>query len=91
MCTGGKIRVPTCQNCGATVPDCAFYCGNCGAAMKSPATSPSASQPQVTSQGASGEMSARLEKAMRRTELLTYAAAGLGAAIFFVIILIAFL
>ena len=91
MCTGGKIRVPTCPNCGATVPEGAFYCGKCGTAMKSPAKSPSASQPQMTLQGSPSEMSARLEKAMRRTELLAYAAAGLGAAILFVIILIAFL
>jgi len=83
--------MPICQHCGVTVPDGAFYCLNCGTAMKSPATSSSASQPQVTSQESSSEMSARLEKAMRRTELLTYAAAGLGASILFVIILIAFL
>jgi len=83
--------MPACPNCGATVPEGAFYCGNCGAAINSPATSPSASQPQLTPQGSSSEMAARLEKAMRRTELLTYAAAGLGAAILFVIILIAFL
>jgi uncharacterized membrane protein YvbJ len=83
--------MPTCPNCGATVPEGAFYCGNCGTAINSSATSPSASQPQMTPQGSPIEMAARLEKAMRRTELLTYAAAGLGAAILFVIILIAFL
>ena len=77
--------MPTCQNCGATLPEGAFYCLNCGAAIKSPATPPS------TSQTSSDEIAKRLEKAMRRTELLTYAAAGLGAAILFVIILIAFL
>ncbi len=36
-------------------------------------------------------LNARLEKAIRRTELLSYAAAGLGAAILFSIIIIAFL
>lgn len=80
--------MPTCLHCDATVSDGAVYCSNCGAA-----------QPQVTSQGSptspnessSGDMSARLEKAMRRAELLGYAAAGLGVAILVVIIGIAFL
>lgn len=83
--------MPTCPNCGATVSEGAVYCLHCGTAINSPATSSSTSQPQATSQGSSSEMAARLEKAMRRTELLSYAAAGLGAAILFVIILIAFL
>ena len=39
---------------------------------------------------ADGDMHVRLEKAMRRTELLSYAAAGLGLAILFAIIGIAF-
>jgi hypothetical protein len=80
--------MPTCLSCDATVSDGAAYCSNCGAA-----------QSQVTSQGSltspnesgSGDMSARLEKAMRRAELLSYAAAGLGVAILAVIIGIAFL
>ncbi len=37
------------------------------------------------------DLKARLEKAMRRTELLSYAVAGLGAAILFSLIIIAFL
>ena len=84
----------TCPHCGATVPMGSVYCGNCGAAMNSLATSISTSQPQMTSQGSpasqnafySGDMSARLQKAMRRAELLGYAVAGLGVAILAVII-----
>ena len=91
--------MPTCPHCGATVPEGAVYCGNCGAAINSPATSISTSQPQVTSQGSptspnapsSGDMSARLKKAMRRAELLGYAAAGLGVAILVVLIVISLL
>jgi predicted amidophosphoribosyltransferase len=91
--------MPACPLCGATVPEGAVYCSNCGAAINSPATSISTAQPQVTSQGSptwpnassSGDMSARLEKAMRRAELLGYAAAGLGVAILFVLIVISLL
>ncbi len=78
----------TCLHCDATIPDGTVYCSNCGAA-----------QPQATSHGSptspnesnSGDMSTRLEKAMRRAELLGYAVAGLGVAILSVIIGIAFL
>jgi hypothetical protein len=91
--------MPTCLHCDATVSDEAVYCSNCGAAINSPVTSLSTSQPQVASQGSpaspntsgSGDLSARLEKAMRRAELLGYAVAGLGVAILVVIIGIAFL
>jgi predicted amidophosphoribosyltransferase len=92
-----KLKMATCPDCGATVPEGTVYCGNCKAAISSAATSSSALQPQAASKIASpnapssGDMSARLEKAMRRTELLSYAAAGLGLAILAVIILIAFL
>jgi hypothetical protein len=91
--------MPTSLHSDATVPYEAVYCGNCGTAINSPSTSLSTSKPQVASQGSptspnkssSGDMSARLEKAMRRAELLGYAAAGLGVAILVVIIGIAFL
>jgi hypothetical protein len=94
-----NLEMAICLDCRATVPDDAVYCGNCRAAMNSPATPTSTSQPQVTSKvssalpnaSSSGDMSARLEKAMKRAELLSYAAAGLGLAILAVIILIAFL
>ena len=84
----------TCPYCGATVFDGAVHCGDCEAAINAPATSMSTSQPQVTSQGSptsqnalyGSDMSARLQKAMRRAELLGYAVAGLGVAILAVII-----
>lgn len=47
--------------------------------------------PALPDASSSGDMSARLEKAMRRTELLGYAAAGLAVAILVAIIGIAFL
>lgn len=91
--------MPTCLHCDATVSNGAVYCSNCGAAINFPVTSLSTSQLQVASQRSlaspnapsSGDLSARLEKAMRRAELLGYAAAGLGVAILFAIIGIAFL
>ena len=89
--------MPTCLNCDAKVSDRAVYCGNCGAALHSPAVS-ATSQPQVASSGSPAppkasdnvDLSERLEKAMRRAELLCYAVAGLGIAILFAIIGIAF-
>lgn len=82
--------MPNCPNCGANVPDGAVYCGNCGAPINASASSMStASKTQTYSQGApnwpntasSGDVSMRLEKAMRRAELLGYAAAGLAVLI----------
>ena len=88
----------TCLHCNAQISEGIFYCGNCGAAINSPATCVTASQPEVPPQGspassstlADGDLHERLEKAMRRTELLSYAAAGLGIAILFAIIGVAF-
>jgi hypothetical protein len=90
--------MPTCLHCNTRVSDAAVYCGNCGAAINSPEIPISTSQPQVTPQGspappntpADSDLSARLEKAMRRAELLSYAVAGLGVATLFAIIGIAF-
>jgi hypothetical protein len=81
------------------VPEGAVSCVSCGVAVNSSAASMSASQPTVPSREfpaspntpSDGEMSARLAKALRRTELLSYAVAGLGVAILVVIIGIAFL
>jgi len=89
----------TCPNCGAKVSEGAVTCDNCETATNFSATSKSAAEPQVTSLGSpsspnasnGGDMSLRLEKAMRRTELLSYAVAGLGVAILFVLILISLL
>jgi uncharacterized membrane protein YvbJ len=92
--------MPTCPRCGATVPEGAVYCGNCGAALSSPTTSMSATtQPQTSSQTStawpkevsSGDMQARYEKAMRRAELLGYAAAGLGVVILVVVVVLSLL
>ena len=91
--------MPICPHCGATVPEGATYCGNCGAPINSQTTSVSTSQPQVTSQASSwptssssgGNMQARLEKATRRTEQLSYAVAGLGVAILVALIVLSFL
>jgi hypothetical protein len=90
--------MPTCLHCNARVSDGVVYCGNCGAAINSPAISVSPPQHPVTRQGSpvstntpsSDDLSERLEKAMRRAELLGYAAAGLGVAILFAIIGVAF-
>ena len=89
--------MPICLYCNSQVSEVAVYCGNSGAAINSPATPAPNSQNQMA-QGpntlpktpADGDMHVRLEKAMRRTELLSYAAAGLGLAILFAIIGIAF-
>ncbi len=77
-----------CPQCGATVAEGEVVCGSCNALVtKNPAV-----QTQVTpDESRSAELNARLEKAMRRTELLSYAVAGLGVAILVVIILISFL
>ncbi|MBT0158383.1 hypothetical protein G4O51_00155 [Candidatus Bathyarchaeota archaeon A05DMB-2] len=77
-----------CLHRNATVPEEAVNCGNYEVA-----------KPQTISQGSStsptesdnGDMAARLEKAMRRAELLSYAAAALAVAILAAIIGIAFL
>jgi predicted nucleic acid-binding Zn ribbon protein len=86
--------MPTCPHCGATVPEGAVYCGNCGAALSSPTTSmPTSSQPQTSSQTAwpkeasSGDMQSRLENAMRRAEQLSYAVAGMGVIILVLVVL----
>ncbi len=78
----------TCLRCNATVSEETNYCGNREAA-----------QPQTTSQWSptspnesnNSDMVSLLEKAMRRAELLSYAASGLAVAILVVIIGIAFL
>jgi len=87
-----------CPQCGATVPEGAVHCGNCEAATNEASKTPSSSQPKIAAQESTvlqdapnGDLSVRLEKAMRRNELLTYAAAGLGLAILAVIIIISLL
>ena len=82
--------MPICPHCGATVPEGAVYCGNCGASLSSPTTTTSAmTQTQAPSQTSTtwsnetsrSDMQQRLEKAMKRTEQLTYAEVGVGVII----------
>jgi hypothetical protein len=80
--------MPTCLHCDATVSDGAVYCSNCGATQPQATSQRSPTSPNASN---SGDMATRLEKAMRRAELLGYAVAGLGVAILAVIIGIAFL
>jgi predicted nucleic acid-binding Zn ribbon protein len=94
-----KKRVSNCTSCGQAIPEGTIKCGNCGTPLKSQSII-SASQPQVPMQSTpvfpnstaeSGELLLRLQKAMRRTELLSYAVAGLAVAILAVILLLSLL
>jgi len=82
--------MPTCPKCGKLNTDDATYCTNCGASLSStsqpavskpfqseaPVSSPPspATSTQILGKVGAGELSQRLEKALRRTELLSYAA-----------------
>jgi hypothetical protein len=74
----------TCPHCGAIVSADAVECMNCKAALNTPTTA--ANSQQASSRDA--ELTLRLEKAMRRTEQLSYAAAGLAIAILGVLIVL---
>jgi uncharacterized membrane protein YvbJ len=74
-----------CSHCGATNSEGAIDCLNCGVALNSAAESTTNSQ---MASSKNNEMYLRLEKAMRRTEQLTYAAAGLAIAILGVLIVL---
>jgi uncharacterized membrane protein YvbJ len=97
--------MPICPYCGATVPDGAIACGKCGVSLVSsqPQTSaPFQSQPNSSGQSSGSsstswsggnydsELSNRLQKALRRNELLSYAVVGLSAVLAVVIILFIF-
>jgi len=88
--------MPTCPHCGANVPEGAVYCGNCGATLNSSTSSSSFTQSQTSQPSTTWEtvnassMQARYEKAMRRVEQLSYAAAFLGVAILIVLLLLYF-
>ena len=96
--------MPPCPKCGKLNPDDATYCTNCGAPLSStsqpemskpfqpeaatmspplPATST-----QIPGNVRTGELSQRLEKALRRSELLSYAAIGLSVLILIVLIIL---
>jgi uncharacterized membrane protein YvbJ len=94
---GLKKEMPTCPHCGATVPEGAVYCGNCGATLNSPKTSSSTAQLQTsqsttgwpnTPEIASSTMQARYDKAMKRAEQLAYATVGLAIAILVIILFV---
>jgi hypothetical protein len=92
-------ELSNCTSCGREMPEGTITCGNCGALLRSQPKI-SASLPQVTIQGVSAfpdsaadsvQLPLRLQKAMRRTELLSYATAGLAVAILAVILLLSLL
>jgi len=78
----------TCPQCGAAVFVDAVVCGSCNTIIAQNSNSQATT---VKDEAKNVELNARLQKALRRTELLSYAAAGLGLAIFAMIILISFL
>ena len=77
-----------CPQCGAAVSVDAVVCGSCNTIIAQNSNSQATT---VKDEAKNVELNARLQKALRRTELLSYAAAGLGLAIFAMIILISFL
>ncbi len=86
--------MPTCPRCGATVPEGAVYCGNCGATLNASMISSTSTQSETPKPSTSWErasasgMQTRFERALRRVELLGYVAAGLGVAIVVVLIVL---
>ena len=81
-----------CPNCGNTISEEEVHCGNCGTTINALTMAASASQPTSTSlNNPDSKSTMRLKKALRRTELLSYAAVGLGLAILGVLIVIALL
>jgi len=86
-----------CPNCGTSAPEGASICTNCGSAINQVTSMPNYQfqakneNPTTFSNDSASSLQLRLEKAMRRTEILTYAALGLGAAILAVIIIISLL
>ena len=80
-----------CAKCGGKVADGVVNCETCGAEVNSQATTLSSSQtmPLPMPNGAIDDMlSRRLEKALKRSEQLSYAAAGLGIAIIILLLII---
>jgi uncharacterized membrane protein YvbJ len=73
-----------CPQCGATVAEDAVVCDACNALV----AHNSANKTVIPDERR--ELNTRLQKALRRTELLSYAAVGLALAIFAVIIIISF-
>ena len=71
--------MPACPKCNAMIPEGTLTCPNCNAALSSNSTALPMS---------SNEKDMRLEKALKRSEQLSYAAAGLGIAILALLIII---
>jgi hypothetical protein len=82
----GETGMSTCPNCGAPVTENAEYCNRCKAA-----TTPQTPTPSTVKQTfqTTSNLAAQLEKELKRTQTLSYAAAGLGIAILAVLILLA--
>jgi len=72
--------MPYCPKCGAWTEG--TVCNKCGAELGSLQTTPRGSKFQ-SDVAYGGELSIRLEKALRRTELLSYAVVGLSLLILF--------
>jgi uncharacterized membrane protein YvbJ len=93
--------MPTCPQCGSTVPEGAVYCGKCGSTLN-PATLNSTTSVSTTQSGTPqansgpwsnsslgrGDMSMRLEKAVKRSERLSYATVGLAVVILVIVLVL---
>jgi len=98
--------MPSCPKCGKLNTDDAIYCTNCGASLSStsqpavpkPVQSeapisippPPATSTEIPSDVNARKLSQRLENALRRAELLSYAAIGLSVLILIVTIVLSF-
>ena len=88
--------MPVCPKCGATVSEDATACSNCGSPLNSAQTSPAPFQSTSTNSMTlptrtdNSDLSTRLEKALRRSELLSYAAIGLAVVIVIIVIGLSF-
>jgi hypothetical protein len=101
-----QTRMPTCPKCGKLNADDAIYCTGCGASLgntSQPAVSkpiqseaPISSSPLpatssgIPSSGSARELSQRLEKALRRAEVLSYAAIGLSVLVLVLLLYLSF-
>jgi len=98
--------MPSCPKCGSLNTDDAIYCSNCGASLSSTSQSavsepfqseaPTSNPPspatstQMPSNVIAGELPERLEKALRRTELLGYAAVGLSVLVLIIVLILVY-
>jgi uncharacterized membrane protein YvbJ len=94
-CTRSGEIMPYCPHCGALVAEDATICRNCGASLQpqqlgapQSSQSPQPTVSKIPSNVSAGELPQRLEKALKRTELLSYAAIGLAVVILIVAVVI---